>query len=168
MISLIVAYDENRAMGLKNDLPWHLPDDFAMFKRVTSGHPIIMGRKTFESLGKPLPKRTNIVISSDPNLALPNGVYLASSLQKAIELAEKENPDEIFIIGGAVVFKEALPLADKIYTTLIHTKVPEADTWFPDFRVTEFFLVEEEFHPADERHKNSFTFQQWLRVTDED
>lgn len=129
MISLIVAYDKNRVMGYKNAMPWHLPGDLKYFKEQTMGKPMIMGRKTFESIGRPLPGRRNIVISRNPNYD-GEGIELASSLDEAIALAG--DVPEIMIIGGEQIFKLSLPIADKLYITHIDYEF-EGDTFFPAF-----------------------------------
>ncbi len=125
-ISLIVAVSRNGVIGKDNKLPWHLPEDLKRFKALTMGHPIIMGRKTFESIGKPLPGRTNIVITHQKNFAY-YGATTTPSLDEALRMTEKEG--EVFVIGGAQVFKHALPAADKLYLTLIDRDV-EGDTFF--------------------------------------
>src|SRR5882724_4997529 len=114
---------DDRVIGMNNRLPWHLSEDLKRFKRLTMGHPIIMGRKTFESIGKPLPGRANIVVTRDPSLVL-NGVVLAGSLQEALEKGRaSEGGKEIFVIGGAAMFEQAHPLVDKLYLTRIHHKI---------------------------------------------
>ena len=130
MISLIVAHDENRVIGYENDMPWHLPGDLAYFKRTTMGKPIIMGRKTFESIGRALPGRLNIVITRNSDYAA-EGITTVSNLSQAIELAKKEHA-EIMIIGGGQIFVEALPLAERLYITEIHHQFP-GDTYFPAY-----------------------------------
>lgn len=117
MISLIVAVSQNGVIGTGGKLPWHFPADLKRFKEITLSHPIIMGRKTFESIGKPLPGRTNLVITHRKNFACC-GALTAGSLEEALKLCEKES--EVFVIGGAQIFKHALPVADRIYLTLIH------------------------------------------------
>ncbi|MGM9966299.1 MAG: dihydrofolate reductase [Rummeliibacillus sp.] len=130
MISLIVAYDENRVMGYNNKMPWHLPGDLAYFKKTTMGKPMIMGRKTFESIGKALSGRTNIVITRDPNYKA-EGIVVAHSFEEALEIAKKEEK-EIMVIGGEQIFRLALPIADVLYVTKIqHTF--QGDTFFPKF-----------------------------------
>lgn len=130
MISLIVAYDENRVMGYNNKMPWHLPGDLAYFKKTTMGKPMIMGRKTFESIGKALPGRTNIVVTRDPNYKA-EGIVVAHSFEEALEIAKKEEK-EIMVIGGEQIFRLALPIADVLYVTKIqHTF--QGDTFFPEF-----------------------------------
>ncbi|MFJ9461840.1 dihydrofolate reductase [Viridibacillus arvi] len=130
MISLIVAHDENNVIGLNNAMPWHLPGDLAYFKRTTMGKPMIMGRKTFESIGKPLPGRTNIVITRDEEYAR-EGIVIVHSLEEALAQAEKES-EEIMIIGGEQIFRMTLPMANRLYVTKIE-KQYEGDTFFPSY-----------------------------------
>ena len=129
MISLIVALDKNRVIGLNNAMPWHLPGELQYFKETTMGKPIIMGRKTFESIGRPLPGRRNIVITRNPQYDA-EGIELALSLDEAIKLAG--DVDEIMIIGGQQIFTESLPLADRLYITEIDHEF-EGDTYFPEY-----------------------------------
>lgn len=128
-IALIAAQAENRVIGLDNKMPWHLPEDLQYFKKITLGKPVIMGRKTFESIGRPLPGRTNIVVTRQSDWRA-EGVVTAPSLEQALSLAEQESPDELMVIGGAQIYAEALPLAQRIYLTQIHKEV-EGDAWFP-------------------------------------
>jgi len=130
MISIICAVTKNRAIGKNKDLLFKIKNDLARFKSITSGHPIIMGRKTYESIGKPLPNRTNVVISRDPNLKIEN-VDVLPSLEKALE--KYKNEKEIFIIGGGQIYTQAIDLADKLYLTIIDKIVEDADTYFPDY-----------------------------------
>ncbi len=127
-LSLIVAMTEDRVIGLNNRLPWHLSDDLKRFKKITMGHPVIMGRKTFESIGKPLPGRENIVVSGNPSFQA-EGAVVVSSLEKALAHSEK-TPGEKFVIGGARLFEAGLTLADKIYLTLIRRPF-KGDVYFP-------------------------------------
>jgi dihydrofolate reductase len=129
MISLIVAMDRNRLIGRNNDLPWRLPADLAYFKRVTMGHPIIMGRKTFESIGKPLPGRENIIVTRNKNFQA-EGCTVVHSMSELLERFASSS-EEVFVIGGAELFKEALPVAERLYITHIE-EVFEGDTWFPE------------------------------------
>lgn len=138
-ISLIAALSENRAIGKDNKLIWHIPDDLKRFKEITSGHPVIMGRKTFESIGRILPNRLNIVVSRDPSFAGCHPVKLkpkeelvvVQSLEEAIDVAKKESL-EIFIIGGGQIFEQAIKIADKLYLTVIEGNF-EGDAFFPDY-----------------------------------
>lgn len=161
-ISLISAVAENGVIGLNNDMPWHLPDDFAFFKRKTSHHPIIMGRKSLEALGKPLPNRTNIIITRNPDFAA-EGVTVVHTLEDAIATAQAINQTEIFVIGGAEIYKLALPIATTLYLTEIHQAF-EGDTYFPTFDKTDWREVSRRPHPADERHAASFDFVEYERV----
>lgn len=164
MISAIVAIDKNYAIGKDNQLPWHLPADLAYFKKTTMGSPIIMGRKTFESIGKPLPGRTNIILSSQKQ-DLPKGVMLVHSIEDAKVEAEKLDK-EVFIIGGQKVFETSFNNIDKLYVTVIDTEVEEADAFFPHIDHAHWKLVWEEKHQADEKNKYDYTFQHWMRISE--
>ncbi len=129
-IALIAAQAENRVIGLNNQMPWHLPEDLQYFKKVTLGKPVIMGRKTFESIGRPLPGRTNIIVTRQAQWQA-QGVVVAQTLEAAFELAAAEKPDELMVIGGAQIYAETLPMAQRIYLTQIN-KAFEGDAWFPE------------------------------------
>ena len=141
-MNLIVAMASNRVIGLKNKLPWHISEDLKYFRRVTSGHPVIMGRKTFESIGKALPGRLNIVISRNRDLVL-SGATVVRSLDEAIQLANSENT---FVIGGEEIFKLALPRASRLYITMIHHAYP-GDTYFPEWDPNRFKETKREDFP---------------------
>lgn len=131
-ISMIAAIGaKTRALGKNNDLIWRISDDLKRFKKITLGHPIIMGSRTYESIGHPLPKRTNIILSHDPAYTVAEAVVV-HSIEDALAQAKKENTDEIFIIGGGQVFKSALPYTNKLYLTLVHDDAP-GDVYFPDY-----------------------------------
>lgn len=134
-LAIIVAQDKNRAIGINNKLPWHLPEDLRYFKRVTMGKPIIMGRNTFESIGRPLPGRVNIVVSRQENYA-PEGVKVVGSLEAAAELAESicliDGVDEAMIIGGSQIYAQAINNADRLYLTEVDAEI-NGDAWFPEF-----------------------------------
>lgn len=164
ILSFIVAVADNNAIGRGNQLPWHLPNDLKFFKRTTMGKPVLMGRKSYESLGKPLPGRLNIVISTQKDLQLPEGVLLYSDLQQGVERLQQENTDEGFIIGGGKIFEQAMTLVERMYITRIHTTVADADAFFPDIDHTHWKLVWEEPHEADEQHAYSYTFQRYERI----
>ena len=157
-ISLLVAVAENRVIGRDGGLPWHLSADLKRFKKLTLGHAVIMGRKTFESIGRPLPRRRSIVLSRDPSYA-PEGAEVAGSLDEALALAagEDEDEDEVFVIGGGSVFAAALPKADRLYLTRVHAEV-SGDVLFPDLDLGSWKLRSEERHAADERHDHAFSF----------
>ena len=129
MLILIAAASENNALGKDNDLVWHLPDDFKRFKALTSGHYIIMGRKTFESFPKPLPNRTHVIITRQNDYKVPEGCVVVNTLSKAIEVCPEN--EEIFIIGGGQIYNQSIEIADKIELTRVHTTV-EADAFFPE------------------------------------
>lgn len=150
---MIVAAAENNAIGKDNKLPWHLPDDLKHFKNTTKGHHIIMGRKTFESNGRPLPKRTNVIITRDKNFTA-EGCIIAHSLEEALEIAE--NDQESFIIGGGTIYKKAMPFADRIYLTRVHTEI-EGDTFFPEIDQKEWEVKSREYHQKDEKHNYPFS-----------
>lgn len=152
-ISIIVAIAQNWAIGMNNDLLWHISNDLKRFKRITEGHPIIMGKKTYESLPKaPLPKRTNIVITDDPNESF-EGCKTVYSIEEAIELCSEA--EESFIIGGGSIYRQFLPHADKLYITKVH-KDFEGDVFFPEVEWNEWKLVEQE--DVNDDPQNDFTY----------
>lgn len=159
MITLIAAAAENNALGKNNDLIWHLPDDFKRFKAITSGHYIIMGRKTFESFPKPLPNRTHVIVTRQKNYN-PENCIVVNSLEKAIEICPKD--EDVFVIGGGEIYQQSIAIADKIELTRVHSTF-EADTFFPEIDNTIWELVQEEFHPKDEKHLFDFSFQTYLK-----
>lgn len=149
MTSIIVVIGKNREIGCNNKLLWHIPEDLKRFKQITTGHPIVMGRLTYESIGKPLPNRTNIVIArKEENFSSP-GIEVANSIEDALELAKKSpGGEEIFICGGGSIYKQTIGLADKLYLTVVDDE-PEADTYFPDY--SDFKNIKsEEGHETDE------------------
>jgi len=156
LISAIAALGENRELGAGNELLWHLPDDFAWFVKHTRGHPVIMGRKTMQSLGKPLKNRLNIAISRNPDTVAEGFVY-APDLEKALEQAGQEPTDEIFIIGGGEIYRQAMPLTQRLYLTEVKATFPVADTFFPEWGPN-WKESYREAHPADERHEFAFDF----------
>lgn len=159
---MIAAAAENNALGLDNDLPWHLPDDFKRFKNLTSGHKIIMGRKTLESFPRPLPNREHVVISRDKAYQPKFQCTLFNSLEEAIAFVK--NDPIAFIIGGGQIYQQAMKFATKIELTRVHASV-EADTYFPDIDTSQWELVQEEHHPKDERHHYAFSFLTYVKKT---
>jgi dihydrofolate reductase len=153
-ISIIVAFDQNRLIGKNNGLPWHLPADLKHFKNITMGHHMIMGRKTFESIGKPLPGRVTIIVTRQHNYKV-EGCISVNTFQHAIDYCQ--NQEEVFIIGGAQIFECALPLATKLYITKIHHSF-EGDTHFPEIDSRIWKINDEEFHSADEKNVWDYTF----------
>lgn len=160
MLTIIAAAAENNALGKDNQLLWHLPEDFKRFKALTSGHYIIMGRKTFESFPKPLPNRTHIIITRQANYQAPEGCIVVSSLEKAMELCPAN--EEAFVIGGGEIYQQALDVVDKIDVTRVHTTL-DADTFFSEIDPNKWKLVFEEFHPKDDKHAFDFTFLTYVK-----
>lgn len=159
-ISLIVAAAENNAIGKNNQMLWHLPNDFKYFKKITTDHSIVMGRKTFDSIGKALPNRRNIVISRNQDFKAED-VDVANSLEEVLLYCRDER--EIFIIGGAEIYKQALPLAQMIYLTRVHTSLA-GDAFFPSLPSGEWKLVSEEYHEADEKHAFAYSFEVYEKI----
>src|SRR5262245_29755534 len=151
-ISLIVAMARNRVIGARGTIPWHLPDELGLFKKLTMGHHMIMGRKTWESIGKPLPGRTTVVVTRRDGYRAP-GTVVAHSLDEAIAACGAD--DEIFVIGGADIFAAALPRADRIYLTTVDA-APEGDTFMPEFDPGEWREVSTLAHPRDARHAHAY------------
>mgnify|MGYP006167931877 FL=1 len=159
-LGLVVAVSTNNAIGKNNQLLWHLPADLKHFKEITSGHPIIMGRKTYDSIGRALPKRRNIVITRQKDLIIPN-VEVVNDLTAAIALCKDE--PEVFVIGGAEIYKHALAYTDKIYLTTVH-KEYDADTFFPELNASEWKTTHQEYHNADEKNSVAYTFSTLERI----
>ena len=161
-LSLIAAVADNGVIGSGNDIPWRLPEDWRRFKATTMGHHLLMGRLTWESIGKPLPGRTTVVISRG-RPELPAGVLRAGSLDEAIAISAAAGDQETFVAGGAGIYHLALPRADRLYLTRVHASI-EGDTYFPAWEEADWDLSSEEHHPADERHAWPFTFQVFDRL----
>ena len=160
-ITIIVAAAENNAIGKDNDLIWSLPNDLKRFKKLTSGHSIIMGRKTFDSFPGLLPNRKNIVISRNKNISFSDEVTVVNNFEDAIrETGDDENP---FIIGGGQIYKLAMDLGDKIELTRVHEEF-KADTFFPKIDEDKWELINEEFNEKDERHQFSFTYKTYIKI----
>lgn len=160
-ISIIVAASENNVIGIENRLPWNLPADLQFFKNTTWGFPIIMGRKTFESMGRPLKGRQNIVITRQADYSRP-GITVVPSIDAAIKAAEEQDVNEIFITGGTEIFLQAFPLVNRIYLTRVHTTL-QGDAFFPELSPEEWVRVHDEPHEADEKHAYGYTFERWER-----
>lgn len=159
-LTLIAAMAQNRVIGKDNDLIWHFPDDLKHFKSLTSGHHVIMGRKTYESMMRPLPKRVNIVISRQEDYQA-EGCLMAHSLEEAIKLVKDD--DQPFIIGGAQIYKQALAIANTIELTLIHSEY-EGDTFFPEFDTSKWKLARGEKKEADDKHAHPFEFLTYKKI----
>jgi dihydrofolate reductase len=162
IISLIVAAAANNAIGKNGKMPWHLPNDMKHFKNLTWGMPVIMGRKTFESLGKPLPGRKNIVISRQPGWQA-EGTVTVKSLDDALFVARGTDAKEVFVIGGGEIYRLAYEKARRIYLTRVNAE-PDGDSFFPELEDTEWHLVQEINHGKDEKHQYEYSFQVWERV----
>ncbi len=161
MLKILVAFDENRVIGKNNALIWHLPADLKRFKALTTGHVIIMGRKTFESIGRPLPNRTTIVISRQQDLKI-EGVILAHSVEEAILKAKSISRGDIFIVGGAEIYQLSLPLADQILVTQLHD-IFEGDAFFPEISSDMWEIAEQERGITDEQNAYQFSYLTYTR-----
>ncbi|MBY6036733.1 dihydrofolate reductase [Fictibacillus nanhaiensis] len=158
MISFVVAIDKNRAIGKDNDLPWYLPNDLKHFKKVTMGKPIVMGRKTYESIGKPLPGRENIVVTRDKNY-IAEGTKIVHSIDEVLAI----DAEEICVIGGTEIFKLFLPVADRLYITEIHETF-EADTFFPELDQNEWKEISRSTGTVDEKNKYPHEFVVYEKI----
>lgn len=159
MIIMIAAVAENNTLGKDNELVWHLPNDFKRFKSLTSGHHIIMGRKTFESFPKPLPNRTHVIITRQKGYQA-EGCLVVDSIDKALAICPKE--EDNFIIGGGEIYNLALPFTDKIEITRVHRNF-EGDAHFPEINETEWEIIASEFNAKDEKHLYDYSYQTFIR-----
>ncbi len=159
-LTLIAAAAENNALGKDNQMIWHLPDDFKRFKQLTTGHYIIMGRKTFESFPKPLPNRTHVIITRQEDY-IADGCIVVNSLDAAIAACPQD--EEVFVIGGGEIYKQSIDRADKVELTRVRGISPEADAFFPDIELVKWDLKQEVFHPKDEKHAYDIVFQTFKR-----
>ncbi|MCI0664606.1 MAG: dihydrofolate reductase [Acidobacteria bacterium] len=165
MVSLIVAMDKNRGIGIDNRLPWRLSADLKRFRELTMGHHIIVGRKTFESIGKPLPGRQTIIVTrnetyqaANASTQLSQSCFIVHSVEEAIALARSRGESEVFVCGGAEIYAQVLGFADRLYLTLVETEV-DADTFFPEWDESEWVEKESFQHSADEKNQFPFTFK---------
>ncbi|ODN68308.1 type 3 dihydrofolate reductase [Methylophaga muralis] len=158
--AFVVAMDEQGLIGRDNDLPWRLSADLQYFRRITMGKPILMGRKTHESIGRALPGRQNIVVSSLVDYQA-EACDVANSIEDALKLAA--NADEIMVIGGSSLFEQMFDIVDKLYLTRVHAEL-EGDTWFPEWDQTQWQLISQESHPADEKNDYAYSFEVYQRV----
>ena len=161
MVSIIVAVGENNETGYRNGLLWRLPADLKRFRELTTGHTVVMGRKTFESLPNgPLPNRRNVVLSRNPYFSHENCLVFSSLDEALIKLSSEQ---KVYIIGGSQIYCQTLPCASMLYLTRVHASFPEADTFFPEFDRTKWIKRSEETHPADEKNKYSYTFYEYKK-----
>ncbi len=156
VLSAIAATAAGRVIGKDNKMPWHLPADLKHFKNLTSGHPVLMGRRTYESIGKPLPNRTNIIMTRDINYSAPDCI-IVNSVETAVSMANELDMDEIFVIGGAEVYRQLLPQIQRVYLTEIHHHF-DGDAFFPELHAKEWKEVSREPHQADEKNKYDYSF----------
>ncbi len=164
IISAIVAVSKNMAIGLDNKMLWRLSDDFKNYKKITTGHCLIMGRKTFESIGRPLPNRTSIIITRNKDYQAPEGCFVVHSLEQGIEKARQLGDDECFINGGGQIYKEALPVIQRAYMTNVDCTIEKADAFFPKIDFTSWKLIESFSHPKDEKNEYSWEFNYYERA----
>ena len=157
----MVAISDNGVIGRAGDLPWHLSADLVRFKKLTMGHTIIMGRKTYESIGRPLPGRNCVVLTRQQGYR-QDGITVVSNLEEALALSHTD--EELFVIGGAEIYRQVLPIADRLYVTRVHAEVV-GDTLFPHFDDGDWKLTEESRHEADEKNAHPYTFQIYQRQT---
>lgn len=166
VISIIAAMDELGGIGVDGRLPWHLPADLKRFKSLTMGHHLIMGRKTFETIGKPLPGRTSIVMTRDRNFTVPDCTSevcrIVHSLEEAFEDAESNGEREVFVIGGGEIFEQAIKYAGRLYLTLVHTRA-KSDVYFPEIDDSTWIEIHASYHPADPKNPFAFTFRDLVR-----
>lgn len=160
-ITLIAAIAENNALGKDNKMMWHLPDDFKHFKTRTSGHYIIMGRKTFESFPSALPNRTSVIITRQSDYKAPEGCIVVGSLDEAIKACPQD--EEVFVIGGGEIYNQSIEIADKLDLTRVHAAFDDADAFFPKIDQKKWELINQVFHPKDEKHKYDMAFQIFIR-----
>jgi len=160
MIIMIAAVAENNALGKNNELVWHLPNDFKRFKSLTTGHHIIMGRKTFESFPKPLPNRTHVVITRNKDYN-PEGCIVVDSIEKAIAICPENETS--FIIGGGEIYNLGLPFADQLEITRVHHSF-DADAFFPEIKSDDWKEIQSEFNPIDDKHQFAYTYQTFVKV----
>lgn len=163
IVSAIVAMNQHSAIGVKGQIPWYLPADLKYFRKTTTPHHVIMGRQTFESIGKPLSNRINIILTRDP-FYLSTGCLIAHSIREALEIAADHGEKEAFIIGGAQIYQSALSLIDKLYITRVELIVPDADAFFPTIDYKEWELISSASFPADEKNKWRYSFEVYSKL----
>lgn len=161
-VTAIAAMSKNRVIGSNNGIPWYLQEDFRFFKRTTLNHPIIMGRKTFESIGKPLPKRTNMVVTKNP-FYISSGIVILHSLEAALEMANNHGEEEVFIIGGGTIYQQSLPFLDSIYLTEVQTELA-GDTFFPELNFNNWKVSEILSHKKDSKNDFDFIIKRYERI----
>jgi len=156
-ISIIAAIGKDRSIGFEGKIPWYLPFDLYQFQKITTGHHLLMGRKTYESIGRPLPGRTSIVLTRQ-SIQVPEGVLVAHSIEQAVQMAKNNGESELFVAGGAEVYRLAMPIANWMYLTVVNYTPPQADTFFPEFNPTDWQEVAYKKFDVDEFNEHSFRF----------
>jgi dihydrofolate reductase len=164
-LTIIVAVSENGIIGRAGDLPWHISADLKRFKRITMGHCLLMGRKTFDSVGRPLPGRRTVILTHDRDLSI-EGAHVVHGFEEAVSACEAAQEDEVFVVGGAEIYRLALPKVEKVHLTRVHCVV-QGDASFPELSKREWQLEWEEAHEAESEGGPAFTFQLWQRATSE-
>lgn len=162
-ITAIIAADKNGVIGRHNDIPWYLPEDLKYFKRTTLDHPIIMGRKTFKSIGRPLPKRTNIVLTRDP-FFIATGCAVVRSIQEGYEVAAATGAAEVFIIGGGGIYAQTIAQWNRLHLTRVDLEVSDGEVFLPEINWEEWRLESEDHRQADDKNAYDYTFQVWNRI----
>ncbi len=162
MIALVAAVAENGVIGLAGELPWHLPKDLKFFKNLTVGHAVIMGRKTFDTVGHALPDRWNVIVTRDPQYRRADATVV-HSIEEALRVTR--GADRIFVVGGGEIYRVALPYATRMYLTVVHGEF-DGDTSFPEFDPAEWTLAQDERHEADEKHAYAFSFRRFERLNE--
>lgn len=155
-ISLVAAIAENNAIGKNNDLLWNLPADFKHFKETTSGHFILMGRKTFESFPKPLPNRTHLIITRQKSYPVPDNCFAFTSIRDALKFAKQQNQETVYVIGGGEIYKETMSIANELVVTHVNAEFDDADAFFPEI-ISDWKMISEEFHKSNEKNTYDFT-----------
>lgn len=163
IVSIIVARASNDAIGINGELPWHLPSDLRHFKKTTIGHHVVMGRKTFVLLGKPLPGRPHIVVTNNPDFKVPEGHHVVHGIEEALQIGKAKGLEKLFILGGAEIYKLALPFTDEMIITEIDAS-PDADTFFPKFDPGDWQIVHKETIKKDDKNQYDHAFVTYKRM----
>lgn len=165
IVSLIVAASDNNVIGKDNWMPWDLPAELAYFRNVTRGHTVIMGRKTYDAVGRPMPNRHNIIVSRNKDLEIP-GVDVVGSVEEALELAKKDSMDEVFVIGGEQIYRLAMPYADRIYLSRVHTTIEGGEAFFPEFDESQWMVTRNDRFEPDAENNLPYTIMVYERKKD--
>lgn len=164
IISAIAAVSKNNVIGKNNEVPWYLPADIKFFKNTTLNHHVIMGRKTLDSIVNPLPKRVNIILTRDPFFVATNFIVV-HTIEEALEIAENNGEEEVFILGGAEIYKLSMSYLDKLYLTEVDVEVPDGDTFFPEVDWKDWKLISQEPHQPDDKNEFAYNFKIYKRIS---